>query len=217
MSNQQDYAAKQAAALALAKDAVQEPRIPMGIYIQEAEDLLVVATADVGKLKVTGLSDIVLKDIAVCAGACREAQSIWMRELQTKKDAEELWVASSPKAFELRDFLLHSFRFAFRKDGELTKKVEKIAEGAGNADMIQDLNDLSIVGKNNQSLLKAIGFDFAQLDKAATMSGDMAKLLSLVNGERISGNASKEMRDRMYTLMKQAVDEVRECGKYVFF
>ena len=45
----------------------------------------------------------------------------------------------------------------------------------------------------------------------------MADLLSQVNGERDSDNQFKVMRDKAYTHLKEAVDEIRSCGKYVFW
>ena len=59
--------------------------------------------------------------------------------------------------------------------------------------MIQDLSDLSVLGKANQPLLAAM------------------------NGERAENNSAKTIRDKAYTLLKKAVDEIREAGKYVFW
>jgi hypothetical protein len=57
--------------------------------------------------------------------------------------------------------------WAARKDAELTRKVRAIAAGSSHADMIQDLNDLSVLGKGYPAPLAAISFDMALLDQAA--------------------------------------------------
>ena len=217
MSNQKDYAAKLEAAKNLVKEEVQVPYIPVGIYLQEAEDLYHWSKEDQAQLLTTGLQKSVINDLPSLAGACREAQSIWMKDLQTKEEAEEKWSNESPKMFDFRDQLLHSFRYAFRENQDLLARVNDIAEGYGNADMVQDLNDLAILGKANVELLKAIGFDIKLLDVAANKSDNMADLLGRANGDRLSENETKVMRDRMYTLLKQSVDMIRDCGKYVFW
>lgn len=217
MTNLKDYEAMQKAALALKQEEIKEPRIPIVNYLQEAEDLGITATVDFDQLKVCGLTKAVIDAIPVCAGAVRQAQSNWVQEKQTQEKAEKQWSEEAPLAFELRDILLHTFRFAYRKDKDLMRSVNLIAEGDGNADMIQDLNDLATMGKKHQEQLKAIAFDLKQLDVAATKSDQMATLLATANGDRNSDNSTLEMRNRMYTLLKEKVDEVREYGKFVFW
>jgi hypothetical protein len=83
--------------------------------------------------------------------------------------------------------------------------------------MIQDLYNLAILGKNNPEPLKAIGFDMSMLDEALQVSDEMADLLARANGEKRSDHMSKLIRDKAYTHLKEAVDEVRDCGKYLFW
>ena len=45
----------------------------------------------------------------------------------------------------------------------------------------------------------------------------MSKLLTAMNGDRADNNGSKKMRDKAYTYLKEAVDEIRAGGKYVFW
>jgi len=98
----------------------------------------------------------------------------------------------------------------------LLSRVSAVADGSGHADMIQDLNDLAVLGKANSEALTAIGFDLAQLDAAATAADEMADLLATANGDKAEQNESKTIRDKAYTYMKALVDDIREAGKYVF-
>jgi hypothetical protein len=122
----------------------------------------------------------------------------------------------SPEAYAFRNDLLASFRFAFRKDDALLSRVSAIAEGSGHADLIQDLNDLAVLGRENPDPLTAIGFDLTQLDLAATRADELANLLAEANGDKADPNYSKTIRDKAYTHLKELVDEIREAGKYVF-
>ena len=97
-------------------------------------------------------------------------------------------------------------------------RSQKIAEGAGNADMVQDLSDLAVLGKANTTQLTAINLDLTQLDKAETLSDQMASLLAQANGAKKEGNnKTKALRDKACAHLKQAVDEIRDAGKYVFY
>ena len=83
--------------------------------------------------------------------------------------------------------------------------------------MIQDLNDLAVLGRENPDALTAIGFAGAKLDEAATQADEMADLLATANGDKAEQNATKVIRDRAYTHLKEQVDKIRGAGKYLFW
>lgn len=217
MSNRDDYLATTPEAEALSLEDVKTPYMPIGIFTMEAEDLYRWAQKDLPQLVAAGLPETVLEAIPVLSGATREAQSIWAEDVKTRQQAEQEWAEQSPAAFDLRDQLLHGFRYAFRKDPVVLSNISVIAEGDTTADMIQDLNDLAILGQKNAEPLMVVGIDSPKLEQAATLSDHMADLRARANGEKYDVNTNKVMRDRMYTLLKRAVDEVRDCGKFVFW
>ncbi|PWD99592.1 hypothetical protein [Marinilabilia rubra] len=216
MSNSQDYQAKLADAKAISGDQIQTPYMPAGIYVQEAEDLARWATKDLAQLAASGLSEHYVTDIPARAGALREVQSMWAEERRDQKDAEKEWKLKAPLAYEYRDDMIDTLRYAFRKNESLLMNVSKIADGSGHADMIQDLNDSAVLARSNPEAMQAIGVDESFWQKGAQLSDEMADLRARANGEKYADNKTKELRDQMYTLLKQAVDEVKDCGKYVF-
>ncbi len=164
-----------------------------------------------------GLDWTLVESLPERAGALRESESLWFKIRFSREEAEKEWLTKSPAAYELRDTLLHDFRFAFRNIPEIANRVAAIAEGSGHADMIQDLNDLSVLGKANPEPLAAIGFDATLLDTAAATADEMATLLSEATVVRADRNIERIIRDRAYTYLKQALDEIRACGQYVFW
>ncbi len=217
MSNKTDYDAKLAVIEAIPEEEVLTPYIPVDVYLQEAENLYHWALDDLEKLTGAGTSKELIDDIPKRAGALREAQSLWVKELNTREQAEQEWKERSPEAYDLRDSLIHAYRYAYRKHKDLLGRVAAIDEDYGHADMIQDLNNLAVLGKANPDPLKAIGMDLTEVDRAATVSDEMADLLARANGDRSSENEYKTIRDKAYTYLKDAVDQVRECGKFLFW
>lgn len=215
MSNLDDYNNKLEKIEAIESDKV--PNMPVKKGIKEAEDLYHWSKHDKKELVADGMDEAFIEDLSVRAGACREAESRWGKERKSREEGAQEWSEKAPDAFKFRDKMLRKLRHAYRKDAELTKLVRAIAEGYGNADMIQDLNDISVVGKDYPDGLNAIYFDLAQLDVAAAMSDEMGDLLGRANGDRKSRNPIKMIRDKAYAYMKEAVDEIRECGKFTFF
>ena len=216
MSNLEDYNSKLEAIKAIPNDAIQLPAIPVDVFLQESENLYHWSQDDVLKLNVVGITTDMINDLPVRTGACREAQSKWNKDFRSQKEAQQEWKEVSPEAYKLRDDLLDTMRFAYRKDDALLSRVSSIAEGSGHADLIQDLNDIAVMGKENSEPLTAIGFDLTLLDTAAAKSDGLADLLALANGDKAEQNESKVIRDKAYTCLKELVDEIRLAGKYVF-
>lgn len=216
MGNIEDYNVKLEAILAIPVDEALEPGIPMEYTLQEAEDLCYWASDDLPILTPVGIKKNVIDDLRVRTGAGREAQSIWNKDYHSQKEAQKQWSALAPAAFELRDDLIDTMRFAYRKDDALLGRVRAIAEGTGNADMVQDLNDLKVLGQENQEPLTAISVDLILLDTAGTTSDEMAEVLAAANGDSMEKNETKLIRDKAHTHIKELVDEIRDTGKYVF-
>lgn len=215
--SQKDFNAKVKELIALGGDAIKQPNMPVGEAVQEAENLVAWCTEDKATLIAAGLDWTLADDLPARAGACRYAQSIWARESQSREQAQQEWNTKSPAAFNLRDELVHHFLFAFRKHPILIGKVQTIREGGSNADMLQDLSDLSVLGGENLTLLEAIGFDVKLLTQAGNTADTLSAVLAAANGEVSDDQSAKKMRDKAYSYMKAAVDEIRAVGQYAFW
>ena len=216
MSNIDDYNEKLADIRAIPDEEARDPSIPVDVALQEAENLYHWSLDDAAALAVVGITADMINDLPVWAGACREAQSIWNKDYRSQQEAQKQWAEQAPEAYAFRDDLLASLRFAYRKDDALLSRVSAIADGSGHADMIQDLNDIAVLGREYSDPLADIGFDLDQLDLAAARADELADLLAEANGDKADPNQSKLIRDKAYMRMKALVDEIREAGKYVF-
>ncbi len=219
MRNREYYEKKLEVISAIKDSQIKKPHhIPVGIYIHEAESLYKYALDDKEALIAAGLAPELIEDLPPRCWALKEAQSEWQNEWKTTNKSAREWKKQSPIAYDLRKKLLADFLYAFRKHPDLMKAVRAISPIGGHAKMIKDLNDLSLLGKDNTRLLEAINFDLSLLDKAAQTSREMAVLLDEIDRdkERYKHSETKKNRDQAYTHLKEAVDEIRETGRYVF-
>lgn len=217
MANIDDYNAEIETIRAIPDDKTLEPAMPVDTYLQESENLAKWSLMDAEALATISITLAMLNKLPVRAGALREAQSIWVKDHNSQQDAQREWAEAAPEAFAMRDQLLHDFRYAYRNDAAILARVAEIAEGDTNADMIQDLNDLSLLGKSNTAPLEAINFSLEKLEAAATASDELANILALANGDKSLQNETKVIRDKAYTHLKELVDEIRAAGKYLFW
>lgn len=191
--------------------------IPMAIYIQEAEDLHHWVLQDKEALTAAGLDAKYVNDLPDLCEAATVAEREWYVQLNSVTKGVLEWEKQAPPAFELRKQLLHHFRFAFRGYPHLLQALKHISGGGKSyAAQIQDLNDLAVLGRANLQLLEAIPFDMSLLDKAAQASFDLSMVLADAIRDRRRPSDAKEVRDLAYTRLKEAVDEIRFYGRYVF-
>lgn len=216
MSTTQNFEALKQTIEAMEEKQVLTPDMPVDVFNQEAEDLYQVALVDKEQLMARGLSEETIELLPQAAGACRYAEAEWNKERNEKQEAEREWKEKSPDAYELRSDLIHELEFAFVENSDLLSAVDRIKDGNGHADMIQDLVDLSVLGKEQTELLQQTNFDATLLDQAETTADEMSELLARANGTKDENNKAKVLRDKAYTYLKGIVDEVRRYGKFIF-
>lgn len=217
MGQIEDYNAVLPQMEALNNEDIKQPNIPIDIVIQEAENLHESAVKYSTELTSADLTDELIAQLIIRAGALREAQSRWQANYLAGQDAIKLWDEKAPLGYELQKKLANAFRYAYRNNKRLMGRVREILKGSSHVDMIQDLNDYAVLGKENPEELQAINFEMPVLDQSAQLSDELAELLARSNGARKDQHAFKDIRDRSYTLLKESMDHVRDCGKYVFF
>ncbi len=195
---------------------IKNTTTPIDIYLQEAKNLCTWSLDDADHLGNINISKERILEINPRTGALRESESIWFKERFTKEEAQRVWLEESKPAYELRSQLLHDFNYAYRARPDISNRVTAIGIGNSQADMIQDLNDLAVLGRENSDELAAINFDLTLLDQAADLSDRLSDLLAAAKAEN-SNNGSKLLRDQAYTYLKEVVDEIRAAGQYLFW
>lgn len=193
------------------------PNIPVDTALQEGENLNVWCADDKEALIKAGLNWELVKDLPLRIAALRYIESQWQKDFKSREEAQIRWAAESPAAYELRDELIHHFYHAFYEMPDLYARTQRIDEGNTHADMIQDLSDLAALGKANTDALAAKSIDLSLLDKAEKLSSEMARLLAEANGQKMQDNNLLITRNKAYTFMKKAVDEIRRNGQYAFW
>jgi hypothetical protein len=198
------------------EDIVFSNHIPPEMYIQETEALLLWLETDKEAFIKANFNWKIVEEIPILIGALREAISRWTGQRFAKKETGRMWKEKSIELYQMRNSLLHEFRYAFRNNTSILNRVNAIAGSQAYAALIQDLNDLSYLGKNNPDELKSINFEMPQLEKAAILSHEMAVIYaaSTIEGDC---SAAKKIRDQAFTLLKKSVDEICDCGQYIFW
>ena len=216
MSDQQNLLDHLEEITAVTEENVLYCKIPYKVFINEAEALHTHASIDLPLLQEVNFDVLKLDRLLSLTGALRTAQSNWETKKTEKQKREEWWRNEAPEMHKLHSKLIDYMGFAFRGNEFLLRKLNGIKEGKSKADMIQDMANLAVLGRENAELLQAINFDLAELDTATQMADEMGSLLGDINGRMYFADDLKLTRDKAYTLCKELVGEIRSYGKFVF-
>lgn len=216
MSDQQNLLDHPEEITAVAEEKILYCSIPYKFFINEAEALHTHASIDLPLLQAINFDPKKLDRLLSLTGALRTAESNWETKKTDKQEYEERWRNEAPEMHKLHSELIGHMGFAFRDNDNLLRKLNGIKEGKSKADMIQDMANLAVLGRENAELLQAINFDLALLDTATQMADQMGSLLGDINGRMYFADDLKLTRDKAYTLCKALVDEIRSYGKFVF-
>jgi hypothetical protein len=216
MSDQTDLLKLMDEITALPATSVKHCRIPLEIYLYEAERLHTRASIDLSQLISAGMDETLVEKLLARTKALRRAQLNWVEQTSEKRKAMDSWKSESPDLFHLRKDLLDNMTFAYRNREDLLQKLSAIKKSNSYAETIMDLSLLATLGRNNPAPLLAINYDLSQLDKASQLAKQMAKLRGNVCGRMYTKEETLTIRDKAYTLLHEVVNEIRSYGKFVF-
>lgn len=203
--------------LSIKKEEVNDPDMPIDTYIQEAQDTYYWCNIDRDKLAAAGLNLSAIDNILTRSEALQYCQSIWVQKHTKILDNEDQLKELSQLAFTLRNELVKFYRLTFRDNSSLLRQIDKVSVGHTNTDLIQDLINLAQIGKSNSDLLKQAYLDLTIFDIAETYAENLGLLLDKLNEAKFTSKPTKEIRDRAFTYLKQAIDAIRATGQLIFW
>ncbi len=192
------------------------PNQPVPSFLQEAENLYVWCVDDIPELKKAGIDEEMINNLPENIKACRDAQTLWKKKLKKPGEAQVQWKLQLPEARQLAAELLRSMRFAFRNNADLLARLKYITKGNGYANLIQDLNDLALLGGKYKQLLTAVGFDLGLLDTSIAKSKELAGLWAQTKNENAHLDEVAVVRNKAFWTLHQQVSEIRAAGQYIF-
>jgi len=217
MSNRDDLLQKTETLAAMDPKKIQKPHnIPIPVYCQEADILYIWALDDKDALTAAGLAWELVEDLPLRLGALKEAEAVWNAVRIGTSDAAAKWAKERPAAYDLRKQIRQTFRYAFRNQPALLEKLRRTGEGRTHAAMIQDLINLEELGTANAGLLESTGFDMTLLEKADRKADELRRIFSEATNSRLRSPEAKDIRNRAYTHLREAVDEICRCGRFAF-
>lgn len=208
------YEQKAAAIEAIANPV--KPNLPISVALEEAEELYLWVQNDRAALERVGLSWQLVDDLPLRVAACRYTESEWQNHLTTTSDAEKEWLQKRDEAKVLSVDLTRALRFALGRKLNVLGEKKPSSGYMRQAAFIDYCYNIAVLAADYTEQLQAVGFDISRLDGACDNAEHLSVLLARVHTERGEQYILRNQRNRAYTHLKEAVDQIRRCGKFAF-
>lgn len=195
---------------------VAKPNLPIPVAIEEAEELYLWVQSDRAALERVGLSWQLVDDLPLRAAACRYIEGEWQNHLSTTSDAEKEWIQKRDQAKALSVDLALALRFALGRKLNVLGAQKPTSRHLNQAAFIEYCYNIAFLAAGYTEQLQAVGFDLSRLDGACDDAEHLSVLLARVTTERGEQYILRNQRNRAYTHLKEAVDQIRRCGKFAF-
>lgn len=201
-----------AATLGVPAEAAKEaPSMPVGVALLEGARLW--AAASKARAKFVALEEFPAETfdaIPHLLTALGDAEKEWQRQRQAMK--LKSLVAVRKEAEAQRRVVMTAGRYLLRKSAAAQLELDRIQEGEGLPDLIQDLNDLAdLIGSN---------MDVMTRDKKITEAtpGELRAMAQTLSDGEDSEAALKaqEHRNTVFAALAAALHEVRAAAGYLF-
>jgi hypothetical protein len=190
-----------------------KPTMRIADFLQEAEILYEWCQEDKKELMKVSLTWQLVEDLPVRAGALRKIHARCTKEFKSLTDSQKQWKDASLKGKALRKKLERYISFILRDIPNEYAKIRKIKKGNTNADLIQNLNTLSVLGSMHKEKLEEAGMNLNLLDLASAESENLLDLYGTFKSSARDSPLAYELRNKAYHHLKQAMDEIRRRGK----
>ncbi|MDP2343386.1 MAG: hypothetical protein Q8O67_20680 [Deltaproteobacteria bacterium] len=200
---------------ALPSESVKAPDASVEELLRDARQLAAATREHQDELIARGLAPNMAATLEARADALSQTQALWMAD-RRKGLRKESTAALIAEAEEARRDALAIADLALRRSRDGLARLANIREGEGLADLAADLRDLS-------ALVSDAGDAFALVNEDADVLSDRLKKLGKKLTEALASedagrvvSSSKDRRDRLVVLVKDAIEEVRAYARVVF-
>lgn len=199
----------------LRSQSTEKPGIPIPIFLGECKVVDAATPEDEEALVKARLAEALLRAFPKEMRALESAELLWQAARFNAADMPLLWRKESPKAWKLRQKLITAFRHYYLDEPALLRRIDVIAEGDTNDDMLFNLLALAELGEANRGSLENTDFDMALLAEARRMGTELSAIYAEKRVETEADSPEYILRNQAFHQCKGTLDKIRETGCYI--
>jgi hypothetical protein len=189
--------------------------VPVADLCQEARELeAVVARMGTKLVEGSRLDPALCEALKPRRKLLEEKEQDWLAHRLASSSGRKV---ALQRAERLKKDMIAALRYFLHRDEAVQARVDNILPGTGLADLIDDLQKLAALLRENADALARADLP----SDATTRAEELARILghdevarSLATSEE--GRHLQDQRNRAFWYLREAMDEIRAAGRYVF-
>jgi hypothetical protein len=196
---------------------VLEPSMPVGVYAQEAYSTCWFAQDDRELLVRAGLDWGIVEELPRRIDSLRRAEAEWWKVRHSETPSERECVELRERAVSLRKSIIRDAEYAWHQDSHMLSLLRGIKKGSGDADLTMDLTHLQrFLSDHSQSLVEC-GVDPSKFEELDDCADRLPGIVAQYDCEKQASDSALTARNRAYTLVVVALEELRRCARYALW
>lgn len=190
------------------------PDVAVKDVLHEARDL----AADTAKIEGVLIAGSELKkgaraELLRREEVCDHAERAWLQVRRV--NISEMLIKSRDEAEKQKRSAFSALRYFCRADADVQRRLDGIAEGSGDADLIDDVEKLADLVEENLALLKKADLPKNPV-KVLTAARDALADAAAGRAGGVEALTAHKLRNRAFWWLREQLDEVRAAGRYVY-
>lgn len=189
--------------------------IPIACLIQEANDLYLFCNNDKKELLSEGVDWGEVERLPELLEKCNDAEVDYQLYIDSSKIETVKLKNLVLRCRKLRTSIAEKLRAIATRTNNLFA-VPSYRKNWSREELLQDLNDLAVIGKDNLEILHSYKFDLTQLDLASKLSVELSEKIVEVLVSKPSESNQKAVRDKLAQELTFLISRIRTAGKAAF-
>lgn len=203
--------------MAIAENVIVFNTMPYEVATQEGLRMSALAEKYHDQLIKSDIDPAYLDTIYERAGAFAYCVAVMDSFVKVSQNHKEIYIIKKKEGYELRRRLLDTLEYVFRFDNTIPSAIENIKRGAGDLDMIRDLNAIHLLCTENLDRLIKAHVDQSLIDMAQQYFKELSQLTAKIDIDPKKISEARLMCGRAWTYLWEAMKEIYAAGRFVFY
>jgi hypothetical protein len=203
--------------LAVSNDNLAKLNLPIEEAMQEGRRVEALVGKYSSELSRSDINPKYLETISVRAGAFAYTVATMDSSVKVGQDHYEKYQELKKEGYTVRKRINSDFRYVFRKDQTVLDTLDVIGEGKGDFDMIRDLLSLYKLSCDYRTRIQSANVDLTIIDSTDRIYKELFNLTAQLDIDPKKVEESKQLCMKAWTYLWEAMDEIYQAGRFVFF
>lgn len=202
--------------MAIPEEKIVYTTMPYEEAMHEGQRVAALVTKYRDRLIRSDIDPVHLDTIFERAGAVAYCVAVLESYVKISTNNVKIYREKKEEGYKIRKELFEALEYVFRLDKTTLNLIKNIRKGAGDLDMIKDLNSIHLLCTNNLERLGKAHVEQSLIDRSLQLYTELSQLTAKIEIDPERIDKAKKMCNRAWTYLWEAMQEIYAAGRFVF-